>query len=76
MHAHCSSSLHAIQLNATQNYYSMLSFLQKSWQLDTKMQKLMVSAFWCAAAPFWLFGIWQKFWGTKLDLSPIDKLAG
>jgi hypothetical protein len=68
MHAHCSSSLHAIQLNATQNYYSMLSFLQNSWQLDTKMQKLMVSAFWCAAAPFWLSCIWQKFWGTKLDL--------
>jgi hypothetical protein len=46
-----------MQLNATQNYYSMFSFLQNFWQLDTKMQKLNVSAFWCAAAPFWLFGI-------------------
>jgi len=55
--------------NATEIYYSMLISMQNSWQLNSKMQKLLVSAFWCAATPFWISCIWQKFWGTKLALA-------
>ena len=58
-------------INATEIYYSMLISMQNSWQLNSKMQKLLVSAFWCAATPFWLSCIWQNFWGTKLALGAL-----
>ena len=56
-------------INATEIYNSMLISMQNSWQLNSKIQKLLVSAFWCAATPFWISCIWQNIWGTKLALA-------
>jgi hypothetical protein len=39
--------------------------MQNFWQLNNKTPKILVSVFWCAAAPFRVLAFLQNFWGTK-----------